>query len=77
MNRLVWMGTGVLIAVIALQKLNATKSELGYAGLHRAVGRFTDGMQDFSYGVRAGMRERETELRGAFRATSALSPSND
>jgi hypothetical protein len=65
MNRIIWMGIGVAIGVIAFRKLNAAQSALGPEGLNRAAGRLADGIYDFADAVRAGMRERETELRGA------------
>ncbi|MDQ0756316.1 DUF6167 family protein [Arthrobacter sp. B3I4] len=65
MNRIIWMGIGVAIGVIAFRKVTAAQSALGPAGMNRAVGRLTDGVYDFADAVRAGMRERETELRAA------------
>ncbi|WP_445154272.1 DUF6167 family protein [Arthrobacter sp. Hor0625] len=65
MNRIIWMGIGVAIGVIAVRKLSEAQSSLGPEGLNRAVGRLTDGVYDFADAVRAGMRERETELRTA------------
>ncbi|KRE78801.1 hypothetical protein ASG71_11080 [Arthrobacter sp. Soil763] len=59
------MGIGVAIGVIAVRKLSEAQSSLGPEGLNRAVGRLTDGVYDFADAVRAGMRERETELRTA------------
>ena len=69
MKRLVWMGIGVAIGVIAFRKISEAQSNLqanlGLAGLNRAVGRLADGVYDFADAVRAGMRERETDLRTA------------
>ncbi len=65
MNRIIWMGIGVAIGVIAFRKLTEAQSTLGPEGLNRAVGRLADGVYDFADAVRAGMRERETELRSA------------
>ncbi|BCW78227.1 hypothetical protein NicSoilC5_02460 [Arthrobacter sp. NicSoilC5] len=67
MNRFIWMGTGMLIAVIALRQVDAKKTGPGCVGWHRVVGRFTDAMHDFADAVRVGMHERDTELRGALR----------
>jgi len=63
MKRLVWMGIGVAIGVIAFRKVTEAQSALGPEGLNRAVGRLADGVYDFADAVRAGMRERETDLR--------------
>ena len=65
MKRLVWMGIGVAIGVIAFRKVTQAQSSLGPEGLNRAVGRLADGDYDFADAVRAGMRERETDLRSA------------
>jgi len=63
MNRIIWMGIGVAIGVIAFRKLTVAQSALGPEGLNRAVGRLTDGIYDFADAVRDGMRDRESELR--------------
>jgi uncharacterized protein with PhoU and TrkA domain len=71
MKRIVWMGIGVAIGVIAFRKVNQAQSALGPEGLNRAVGRLADGVYDFADAVRAGMRERETDLRMALGVESA------
>ncbi|MFF1251640.1 hypothetical protein ACFVYC_03990 [Pseudarthrobacter sp. NPDC058329] len=69
MKRLVWMGIGVAIGVIAFRKVTeaqaSMQSTLGPQGLNRAVGRLADGVYDFADAIRDGMRERETDLRAA------------
>ncbi|WP_240684960.1 DUF6167 family protein [Arthrobacter nitrophenolicus] len=65
MKRLVWMGIGVAIGVIAFRKVSEAQSSLGPEGLNRAVGRLADGVYEFADAVRDGMRERETDLRAA------------
>jgi hypothetical protein len=65
MNRIIWMGVGVAIGVIAFRKITEAQSNLGPEGLNRAVGRLADGLYDFAGAVREGMTERETELRRA------------
>jgi len=72
MKQLVWMGTGVVIGVIALKKVNQAKCGPRYEGLDRAVNRFADGIHDFADAVHAGMHERDTELREALGANSAI-----
>ncbi|GGH92527.1 DUF6167 family protein [Arthrobacter liuii] len=71
MKRIVWMGIGVAIGVIAYRKVSQAQSSLGPEGLNRAVGRLADGVYDFADAVRAGMRERETDLRTALGIDSA------
>jgi hypothetical protein len=65
MKRFVWMGIGVAIGVIAFRKISEAQSNLGPEGLNRAVGQLADGVYDFADAVRAGMLERETDLRAA------------
>ena len=65
MRRIIWMGIGVAIGVIAFRKISEAQSTLGPEGLNRAVGRLTDGLYDFADAVRGGMQERESELRSA------------
>ena len=71
MKRIVWMGIGVAIGVIAFRKVSQAQSSIGPEGLNRAVGRLADGVYDFADAVRAGMRERETDLRTALGIESA------
>ncbi|MEW1805065.1 DUF6167 family protein [Pseudarthrobacter enclensis] len=71
MKRIVWMGIGVAIGVIAFRKVSQAQSSLGPEGLNRAVGRLADGVYDFADAVRAGMQERETDLRTALGIESA------
>lgn len=65
MKRIVWMGIGVAIGVIAFRKISEAQAGLGADGLNRAVARLADGVYDFADAVRAGMGEREGELRAA------------
>ncbi|MFJ4207550.1 DUF6167 family protein [Paenarthrobacter sp. NPDC089675] len=65
MKRIVWMGIGVAIGVIAFKKFNEAQANIGPDGLNRAVGRLADGLFDFADAVRLGMHEREEDLRAA------------
>ena len=65
MKRILWMGIGVAIGVIAFRKITEAQSTLGPEGLNRAVGRLADGIYDFADAVREGMQERESDLRAA------------
>lgn len=65
MKRIVWMGIGVAIGVIAFRKVNQAQANLGPEGLNRAVGRMADGLFDFADAVRSGMHQREEDLRTA------------
>ncbi|MHC6220917.1 hypothetical protein [Arthrobacter sp. MMS24-S77] len=59
------MGIGVAIGVIAFRKITEAKANIGPEGLNRAVARLADGVYDFADAVRAGMNEREADLRAA------------
>ena len=65
MKRIVWMGIGVAIGIIAFRKITEAKANIGPDGLNRAVARLADGVYDFADAVRAGMSEREADLRSA------------
>ena len=65
MKRIVWMGIGVAIGIIAFRKITEAKANIGPDGLNRAVARLADGVYDFTDAVRAGMNEREADLRAA------------
>ncbi|MDR6687547.1 hypothetical protein J2Y41_003115 [Arthrobacter sp. 1088] len=71
MKRIVWMGIGVAIGVIAFRKVTEAKATIGPDGLNRAVGRLADGLFDFADAVRSGMHEREEDLRSALGIQSA------
>ena len=77
MKRFVWMGIGMAIGVIAFRKISEAQSNLGPEGLNRAVGRLADGVYNFADAVRAGMHERETDLRAALGIDSPAVPSRD
>ena len=72
MKRIVWMGIGVAIGVIAFRKLNEVQSTFCPEGLNRAVGRMADGLYEFADAVRGGMQERETDLRTALGVESGV-----
>lgn len=65
MKRIVWMGIGVAIGVIAFRKVTQAQANIGPDGLNRAVGRMADGLFDFADAVRTGMHQREEDLRAA------------
>ncbi|WP_281414557.1 DUF6167 family protein [Pseudarthrobacter albicanus] len=77
MNRIIWMGIGVAIGVIAFRKITQAQSNLGPEGLNRAVGRLADGLFDFADAVREGMQERETELRSALGIDTGIDTGKD
>ncbi|WP_082697866.1 hypothetical protein [Arthrobacter sp. EpRS71] len=72
MKRIVWMGIGVAIGVIAFRKITEAQANLGPEGLNRAVGRMADGLFDFADAVRSGMHQREEDLRAALGIDDAV-----
>lgn len=72
MKRIVWMGIGVAIGVIAFRKITEAQANLGPEGLNRAVGRRADGLFDFADAVRSGMHQREEDLRAALGIDDAV-----
>ena len=72
MKRIVWMGIGVAIGVIAFRKITGAQANLGPEGLNRAVGRMADGLFDFADAVRSGMHQREEDLRAALGIDDAV-----
>lgn len=72
MKRIVWMGIGVAIGVIAFRKITEAQAAIGPEGLNRAVGRMADGLFDFADAVRSGMHQREEDLRAALGIDDAV-----
>jgi hypothetical protein len=62
-KRIVWLGVGVALGVIAYQKITEARSLASPGGLNRAVASLADSVAHFADQVRAGMGEREAELR--------------
>ncbi|GAB4100144.1 hypothetical protein [Sinomonas halotolerans] len=63
MKRIVWLGVGVAIGVIAYQKITEARSMASPGGVNRAIGQLADSISHFADQVREGMGEREAELR--------------
>ncbi|GAB3285257.1 hypothetical protein GCM10027449_30080 [Sinomonas notoginsengisoli] len=63
MKRIVWLGVGVAIGVIAYQKITQARSLASPGGVNRAVASLADSVAQFADQVRVGMAEREGELR--------------
>lgn len=63
MKRIVWLGVGVALGVIAYQKITEVRSLASPGGLNRAVASLADSVAHFADQVKAGMGEREAELR--------------
>ncbi len=66
-RRLFYISLGATAGVLIVRKLTATANKLTPAGLQSglggAVGNLADAIREFGNEVRAGMSEREAELR--------------
>lgn len=63
MKRIVWLGVGVAVGVLAYQKITRARSLASPGGINRAVASLADSVAQFAGQVREGMSEREAELR--------------
>lgn len=62
-KRLIWVGVGVTIGVLAMRKVSEAKENFGPEGLNRRVGALSDSIAGFADALREGMTEREADLR--------------
>lgn len=62
-KRLIWVGIGVTIGIIAVRKITAAKENFGPEGLNRKVDSLTGSIAGFADALREGMTEREADLR--------------
>jgi hypothetical protein len=65
MRRLFWVTLGAVAGIVVVRKLSRTAEQLAPSSLVREVARFGDSVRYFGDEVRAGMAEREQELRDA------------
>jgi Family of unknown function (DUF6167) len=64
-RRLFWVALGATVGVLVVRKVTRTAEAVSPAGLARALEGAGDGLRDFAASVRAGMADREEELRVA------------
>ncbi len=76
MRRVFWVALGATAGVLVVRKVTRTAEAYTPAGLARSVGGLGDSLRYFADQVRAGMAERELELRDALGLDEAhrLSP---
>ena len=65
MKRIFWLLFGVGLGVYAVTRLKRRAKALSPAGVNNAVDKLADAVRDFGEQVRAGMDQREGELREA------------
>jgi len=75
-RRLFWLAMGVTIGALIVRKLSKAAQRLTPSGLAAdaaaAVGDLADAIGDFASSVRAGMAEREAQLRSGAGLDGAL-----
>ena len=64
-KRLFWLLLGLVLGVYAVTRLRSRARQLSPAGVSSAVDKLADAVRDFGDEVRAGMDQREAELRDA------------
>lgn len=78
MKRLFWLGLGVAAGVVVSRKVTHTARQATPAGLASnlgdAVGELAGAIGSFGADVRAGMSEREQELRVMVEERSGIAP---
>jgi hypothetical protein len=65
MRRLFWMGVGATVGVLVVRKITKTAHAFTPAGVAESAGGIGYSIRYFADEVRAGMVEREAELRDA------------
>jgi hypothetical protein len=70
MRRLLWLGVGLAVGALVVRKLTQTAQAYTPQGLadraSRSAGGLVESVRSFVDDVRAGMAEREAEIRAAF-----------
>lgn len=64
-KRLFWLLFGLVLGVWVVTRLRSRARQLSPAGVSNAVDKLADAVRDFGDEVRAGMDQREAELRDA------------
>ena len=64
-KRIFWLLFGVVLGVYVVTRLRSRARQLSPAGVSNAVDKLADAVRDFGEEVRAGMDQREAELRDA------------
>ena len=72
MRRLFWLGLGAAAGVLVVRKAARTAQSFTpagmAAGLSASIGQLGEAVREFGIDVRAGMAEREAEIRSALEA---------
>jgi hypothetical protein len=81
MKRLVWLGIGIAVGVVAVKQLTRASQAYAPAGLADTARNSAAGLlgsvRDFVSDLREGMTERESEIHSAFRRGVSLDGMDD
>ena len=68
MPRIFWMALGATVGIVVVRRVSRAAQAYTPEGLGRSLTSAVDALRDFADDVRAGMAEREQELRVALGA---------
>jgi hypothetical protein len=77
MKRILWLIIGILVGVYAVTRLKKRAQQLAPDSLQQSAEKVASAIRHFGDEVRAGMAERETELRDALGIDTAASERED
>jgi F0F1-type ATP synthase membrane subunit a len=77
MKRILWLIIGILVGVYAVTRLKKRAKQLAPEGLQQSAEKVASAIRHFGDEVRAGMAERETELRDALGIDTAANERED
>jgi F0F1-type ATP synthase membrane subunit a len=77
MKRILWLIVGILVGVYAVTRLKKRAQQLAPEGLQQSAEKVASAIRHFGDEVRAGMAERETELRDALGIDTAANERED
>jgi len=77
MKRILWLIVGIAVGVYAVTRLKKRAQSLAPDSLQQSAGKVASAIRHFGDEVRAGMAERETELRDALGIDTAANERED
>ena len=77
MKRILWLIIGILVGVYAETRLKKRAQQLAPDSLQQSAEKMASAIRHFGDEVRAGMAERETELRDALGIDTAANERED
>jgi F0F1-type ATP synthase membrane subunit a len=77
MKRILWLIVGILVGVYAVTRLKKRAQQLAPDSLQQSAEKVASAIRHFGDEVRAGMAERETELRDALGIDTAANERED